>query len=39
MGLLREIQDEVIDANRPLASVLRKARVLAAELDNEPLRQ
>jgi hypothetical protein len=39
MGLLREIRDEVIDANRPLASVLRKARVLAAELDNEPLRQ
>jgi AbiTii len=39
MGLLREIQDEVIDADRPLASVLRKARVLAAELDNEPLRQ
>jgi AbiTii len=39
MGLLREIQDEVIDANRRLASVLRKARVLAAELDNEPLRQ
>lgn len=38
MGLLREIQDEVIDADRPLASVLRKARVLAAELDNEPLR-
>jgi hypothetical protein len=39
MGLLREIQDEVIDADRPLASVLRKARVLAAELDNEPLQQ
>jgi AbiTii len=39
MGLLREIQDEVIDADRLLASVLRKARVLAAELDNEPLRQ
>jgi AbiTii len=39
MGLLREIQDEVIDADRPLTSVLRKARVLAAELDNEPLRQ
>jgi AbiTii len=39
MGLLREIQDEVIDSDRLLASVLRKARVLAAELDNEPLRQ
>jgi hypothetical protein len=39
MGLLREIQDEVIDTDRPLASVVRKARVLAAELDNEPLRQ
>jgi hypothetical protein len=39
MGLLREIQDEVIDANQPLTSVLRKARVLADELDNDPLRQ
>jgi hypothetical protein len=39
MSLLRQIQDAAIDADQPVASALRKARVLAARLDNEPLRQ
>jgi hypothetical protein len=39
MSLLRDIQDAAIATDRPLASVLRKARVLAARLDNESLRR
>jgi hypothetical protein len=39
MSLLRDIQDAAITTDQPLASVLRKARVLAARLGNEPLRQ
>lgn len=39
MGLLRDIQNAAIATDQPLALVLRKARVLAARLDHEPLRQ
>lgn len=38
MGLLQDIQNAIIDDNRPLAAVLRMARVLAARLDNQMLK-
>jgi hypothetical protein len=37
MGLLQDIQNATIDADRPLAAVLRMAKVLAARLDNHVL--
>lgn len=38
MTLLRDIQDAAIGTDVPIATVLRKAQVLAARLDHEPLR-
>jgi hypothetical protein len=39
MSLLRDIQNAAIDANTPLAVVLRKCMVLAERLDNEAFKE
>lgn len=38
MTLLRNIQDAAVGADVPISTVLRKAQILAARLDHEPLR-
>jgi AbiTii len=39
MALLQDIQNAIIDSDRPLAGVLRMAMVLAARLDNPMLQE
>jgi len=39
MSLLREIQNSAIDANEPIATLLRKCKVLAARLGNRALKE
>lgn len=36
MSLLRDIQNDVIDANVDISVILRKCKVLAVRLGNEP---
>jgi len=37
MSLLEEIQNEAVDKNSDLGTILRKCKVLAASLGSEPL--
>jgi hypothetical protein len=37
MGIIEDIQSDLIDHNAPLSDILRKAKVLASQLDNKEL--
>lgn len=39
MGLLRELRDDIVDSNKKLSNVLRKAKILASILKNENLKK
>lgn len=38
MGLIKELRDDIVDSEKPLSGIMRKAKVLASMLKNEELK-